>query len=138
MLAVKTYPQDHIDACRTLMDAQLSSYEALKATSKATGAAAEKTFEPLFLNHLVVVLDGYFMHRTRAVEGKDGNPLNEVRMLAVSVLDNGGVLAADKTIKYTPDTSVTGLAVGDEIRLDLDSFTRLVRAYFAELETRFT
>ena len=120
------------------MEAQLTSYDELKATSKATGAAAEKTFEPLFLNHLVVVLDGYFMHRTRAVEGKDGNPLNEVRMLAVSVLNHGGVLAADKTIKYSPETSVTGLAVGDQIRLDVDSFTRLFRGYFAELEARFT
>ena len=74
----------------------------------------------------------------RKVEGKDGNPLNEVRMLCSSLLTNDGVLAADKTIKYTPETSVLKLRVGDEIRLDDAQFHRLLEAFLAGIEKRFT
>jgi hypothetical protein len=140
MLAEKTYPQDYIDGCRARMDAQLAAYRALvtsSANAKA-GRSALDAFEPLFFNHLVVALDAYFMHRTRAIEGKDGNPLNEVRMLTQSILNNDAVLSPDKTIKYSAATSVVGLSIGDEIRLDEAQFTRLSTAFFAEMETRFT
>jgi hypothetical protein len=65
------------------------------------------------INNLTLVLDSYFVHRTRAIEGKDGNPLNEVRMLCNSILRSKGVLSADKTIKYEADTAVLKLRVGD-------------------------
>ena len=78
------------------------------------------------------------MHRTRAIEGKDGNPLNEVRLLCTSILRNHGVFCADKTIKYTPETSVLKLRIGDEIRLDEARFLQLVDAFFAELRRKFT
>jgi hypothetical protein len=45
-------------------------------------------------------LDSYFVHRTRAIEGKDDNPLNEVRMLSTSTLRNKAELMADKAIEY--------------------------------------
>jgi hypothetical protein len=142
MLAVKTYPQDYIDDCRAKMDAQLDAYKALVAavgkTKAPAGRAAVETFEPLFFNNLVLVLDAYFMHRTRAIEGKDGNPLNEVRMLCTSILQNKGVLAIDKTIKYRPEASVSKLDIGDEIRVDQAQFQALYEAFFAELERRFT
>ena len=142
MLAVKTYPQDYIDDCRAKMDAQLDAYKALVAAvgkAKApAGQAAVETFEPLFFNNLVLVLDAYFMHRTHAIEGKDGNPLNEVRMLCTSILQNNGVLAIDKTIKYRPEASVAKLDIGDEIRLDHAQFQALYEGFFAELARRFT
>ena len=67
----------------------------------------------------------------RKNEGKDGNALNEVRMITDSILENGGVLAANSTIKYTPETAVLGLAVGDEITVDADGFARLLDAFLA-------
>ena len=79
-----------------------------------------EAFAPLFFGNLVVVLDGYFVHRTRAIEGKDGNPLNEVRMLCSSILGHDGVLAADGTIKYKPEASVLGLAVGKATKRPVD------------------
>ena len=133
MLAVKTYSQDYIDDCRAAMEAQLAAYEVLSPPAKALAS-----FEPLFCNNLTLVLDQYFVHRTRAIEGKDGNPLNEVRMLCTSLLTNHGMLAADKTIKYEPESSVLKLEIGDEITLDRAEFRRLFEAYFAELEARFT
>lgn len=78
------------------------------------------------------------MHRTRAIEGKDGNPLNEVRMLCNSILRGHRVLCADRTIKYRAEASVLKLAIGDEIRLDEGRFRVLADAYFAEIQARFT
>jgi hypothetical protein len=43
------------------------------------------------------------------MEGKDGNPLNEVRVLCNSILENKSVLRANKTIKLKPDASVLKL-----------------------------
>jgi hypothetical protein len=77
------------------------------------------------------------VHRTRAIEGKDGNPLNEVRMICTSILHGGGVLTADKTIKYRPEASVLKLGVGDEIALDTSQFRLLLDAFLAEIERRF-
>ena len=56
-----------------------------KANETASVFAA---FEARFLSHLVLALDDYFLHRGRTIEGKDGNPLNEVRLLCDSIKDN--------------------------------------------------
>jgi hypothetical protein len=53
---------------------------------------------------MVLVLENYFEHRTRAKEKKDGNPLNEVRLLSTSMMTNNGRMAADKSIKLDPAT----------------------------------
>ena len=71
---------------------------------------------PPFFNHIVLSLDEYFVHRLRGVEGKDGNPLNEVRMIADSVMLHGGVLTVENAIKWNPETTVLGLAPGDAHR----------------------
>jgi hypothetical protein len=142
MLAVKTYPQEYIDECRAQMNAQLAAYKTVVSAARRDKASATvsaiEPFEPLLFNNLTLVLESYFMHRTRAIEGKDGNPLNEVRMLCTSILEHQAVLTADKTITYTPEASVLKLGIGDEIRLDEAHFEALVDAFFAELEARFT
>ncbi|ORM31886.1 hypothetical protein [Williamsia sp. 1135] len=83
------------------------------------------------------MLDVFFTHRTRGVEGKNGNPINEVRVLTQSLLENDGRLGVDNTIKLKPETSVLGLRVGDEIKLTAPDFTRLADAYFDEMDARF-
>ena len=139
MLAVKTYPPDYIDACRARVREQLQAYDTLLAASgRGKAATALASFAGPFFDNLVLALEMSFVHRTRAVEGKDGNPLNEVRMLADSILRNRGVLSADKTIAYTPESSTLGLEIGAEIRLDHEQFRRLSDAFFTELEARFT
>ena len=64
------------------------------------------------------------MHRLRKLEGKDGNALNEVRVLSASIMQGGGKLQPDPTIKLKPETSLLGLAAGDEIALGSDDFAR--------------
>jgi hypothetical protein len=142
MLAVKTYRQDYIDECRSQMEAQLAAYKTLVAAAgrnkASTVRSALESFEALFFNNLTLVLDSYFVNRTRALEGKDGNPLNEVRLLCSSLLSNHGVFCVDKTINYKPETSVLKLRVGNEIRLDEKQFRLLFGAFFSEMQQKFT
>jgi hypothetical protein len=88
---------------------------------------------------MVLVLDRLYVHRFAGpkYEGKDGNPLNEVRIIADSLMTNGGVMRADNQIKLPPEKSVVGLDVGDTIKLGEDDFERLAGAFFTELEKRF-
>ena len=144
MLCVNTHTKDYIDECRSRMGLQLAAYKVLATTARektGTGKSAFNSavgsFEPLFFNCLVVVLDSFFVHRSRTIEKKDGNPLNEVRMMCNSILQNHGVMAADKTIKYNPSKSILKIQVGEKIKLTESDFVLLFRAFFAEIETKF-
>ncbi len=144
MLGRKNYTQDEIDQGKAALDQQLAAYKKLvKAAASATTDkkvnSAFESFEALFFNNMTLVLDRYFVHRLPGAnyEGKDGNPLNEVRILCDSLMNNNGVMRDDKQIKLTPDRSVVKLNVGDPIRLTGTEFERLSAAFFAELERRF-
>lgn len=96
MLAVSSYSQEYVVACRARMESQLAAYRKLAAEAKKQGgpdaaaaASALESFESVFFNNMVLVLDSYFTHRLRAIEKKDGNPLNEVRVLCNSMLHHG-------------------------------------------------
>ena len=144
MLCVNNYTPKHIDECRSRVTAQISAYQALLATARKQAASdksrlnvAIEAFEPYLFNNMVLALDSYFVHRTRAIEKKDGNPLNEVRMLCNSMMNNGNVMCADKTIKYDPARSVLKYKVGDEIKLNEADFIKLSSAFFAEIENKY-
>ena len=53
------------------------------------------------------------------------------------LIENGGVLLANKTIKYDPARSILKLAIGAPIVLTAETFARLADAFFAEIEARF-
>jgi hypothetical protein len=143
MLAVNHYDRAFVDACRGRIDTQVAAYRGLIAAAKDGGGASSQldaaiaTFEPLFFNNMVLALDDSFLHRSRNLEGKDGNPLNEVRILCHSLLNNDGVMAADKQIKMNPASSILHHEVGDEIALDEADFVTLAKAFFAEIEQKF-
>lgn len=130
MLAMSSYPRDYVEAARAAIEARVAAYR------KVAGPGFEE-FEPVFFNDLVVVLENYFVHRLRAAEGKDGNPLNEVRLLATSLMTADGRMVADKQIKLKPGNSLLGYAPGDVIAARADDFARLTKGFFAELETRY-
>ena len=141
MLGMKTYTQDYIDACRARVDADLRAYR------KQVGKAPPQEFEGRFLNDQVLLLDYMFVHRLTGIEGKDGNPLNEVRVLCNSILLNQGKLQVDKlpgwpnsagaSIKLPTEKSVLKLKVGDEVKLSEAGFVRLSKAFFAEIEKKY-
>jgi hypothetical protein len=73
----------------------------------------------------------------RPVAGKDGNPLNEVELIADSLINNDGVLRGNNVIKLVPEQSVLTIGIGDRIRLSAAQFERLSAAFFSELRSRF-
>jgi hypothetical protein len=132
MLCMTHYTREHIEACRAQVNAQVDAFKALAATGADTSA-----IEAAHFNNMVIFLETCFTHRSRAKEGKDGNPLNEVRVLSSSLTGNFGRLAVDKVIKWKPETTVLGYAAGDEISVRAADFERLAKGYFAELEAKY-
>ena len=84
------------------------------------------TSKPGSSTNMVMLLDAYFVHRLRMVEGKDGNPLN-----------GGGVFTPEKAIQYVPERSVLQYHPGDAIGVTADGFLRLEKAFFEEIEKKF-
>ncbi|MCW2676172.1 MAG: hypothetical protein JWR70_1212 [Modestobacter sp.] len=142
MLGRKDYPQDEVDRGRSAIERQLAAYDDL-ATAVRDTAGAEKAqsalaeFETRLFAALVLALDRPFVHRLRGVTGKDSNPLNEVELICDSLMNNDGVMRGTNVIRYVPEQSVVGIAVGEQIQLTAADFTRLSTAFFAELERRF-
>jgi hypothetical protein len=139
MLGVRNYTKEYIDGCRSRVDADLSTYKKLAAAARnqPAGVKALEAFEITFFNNMVLVLDHLFVHRLRTVEGKDGNPLNEVRLLCDAILNTNNIMGTDKTIKFDPARSVLKYKVGDEIKLNEAHFVLLTKAFFAEIERKF-
>ena len=138
MLGMKTYERGYVNACRAKIDADVRVF-------KRSGA---KGLETTFFNNLVLKMEYMFVHRFSGIEGKDGNPLNEVRVLCNSILLNEGKLQVEKLpgwpnsavagLKLPPDTSVLRLRVGDEVKVSEADFARLAKAFFAEIEKKYT
>jgi hypothetical protein len=139
MLSVTSYPEVYVQLTAARAEEQLAAYAALAAAVKgnATAEAALVAFAPGYFNAALLALDHHFMHRMRGAEGKDGNPLNEVRMLGDSIMENDGVLKENKTIKYSAAKSVAGIEIGQTIALDAETFGRLAKAYVSEIGKRF-
>jgi hypothetical protein len=125
MLVRTGYDRHYVAACRESIGAA-----AVELRRAGAGSAA--------WNQLLPALDRWFELRNPKLEGRDGNPLNEVRVLAASVTENGSVVAIPRGIKVSPETSVLGFEEGEEISLDGDAFERLFDAFLAEVEAKFT
>ena len=134
MLGRSTYPATQIAACRAEMAELCATWRAIAARSepKARSEAEAQVF-----NQMAVALEGWFVHRLRGLEGKDGNPLNEVRLLALGVTTNGGYFPSDATITWRPEASVTGYRAGDRIALSEAVFLRLTTAYLDAIAAKF-
>jgi len=138
MLGMKTYERGYVNACRAKIDADVRAFKRFAA----------KGLETTFFNNLVLKMEYMFVHRFSGIEGKDGNPLNEVRVLCNSILLNEGKLQVEKLpgwpnsavagLKLPPDTSVLRLRVGDEVKVSEADFARLAKAFFAEIEKKYT
>jgi hypothetical protein len=140
MLGRKTFTQQELDDATTGIDQQLKAYKKLVQaidTSDPKVASALAAFEPLFSNNLTLALDRRFVHRLRGVTGKDGTPLNEVELMADSLMNNGGVLRGNNVIKLVPEQTVLKLEIGDPIRLSAAEFERLADAFLAEIRAKY-
>jgi hypothetical protein len=134
MLSVNSYPRTYVDACRARSKAQVASYREVAKGAKSDAITA---FEPEFFNNMVILLDSYFVHRARTMEGKDGNPLNEVRIISGSLMQSGGVMTPEKSIRMKPADTVVKYEFGDDINVTESDYARLAEAFFAEIESKY-
>ncbi len=144
MPGMKEYEQDYIDACRSRIESQVAVFREVAQAARDHGdadvSALEGALESLeyeYFNNMLIVLDGYFVHQLRGVEGRHSEALNEVRVLARSLMENGGTVMADPKIALDPTRSVLGLEVGAPIILTLQQYRRISDAFLREIEGRF-
>jgi hypothetical protein len=63
LLCINTYTKDYVHSCRSKIEAQLTAYRVLAVAARekaGDSSASAATFEPLFFNNLVLVLDRFF------------------------------------------------------------------------------
>ena len=101
MLGMKNYTQKYIDECRSKVDVELSAYEKLVAAAKSHSASVQalESFEATFFNNMVLMLDYFFVHRLSDIDGKDGNLLNEVKILCNSIMAVAGISTSGETAR---------------------------------------
>src|SRR4051812_43400 len=85
VLGRKNYKPEEIAAGRAMVGRALRTYRAVTASGDAAEAAVAD-FETEFAHDLLLALDRCYVHRLRGVTGKDGTPLNELEMLADSLI----------------------------------------------------
>ena len=85
MLVRTGYDRHYVAGCRESVGAAVEELRRVGAGSAAW-------------NQLLPALDRWFELRNPKLEGRDGNPLNEVRVLAASVTENGSVVAIPRGI----------------------------------------
>lgn len=129
MLGVNAYAPEFVAAARARIAADIAAYDA--------AALGGSPLEAHYFNNLVLALDHSFVHRLRKLEGKDGNPLNETRLIADSLIEHGGVFTTQKAIKYKPEDALLQLVPGDTIQLARDDFEALANAFLAEIAARY-
>ena len=141
MLGMKNYTKN-IDECRSKVDVELSAYDKLDAAAKSHPASVQafETFEATFFNNMVLMLDYFFVHRLSDIDGKDGNPLNEVKILCNSMLNNNNIMTADNVgkiaafaglnaVKLEPTKSVLKYRAGDEFTLNEADFFAPIQGF---------
>jgi hypothetical protein len=124
-----TYTSDEVESCRDNCDALIAAWGANEVD--------DTTLESLVFGQAVVVLHTWFGHRRRELEGGDGNPMNEVRVIADSIVDNDAVLRVEGPITWVPERTVLRLAVGDDVQITANGFERLTAAYLAAIESTY-
>lgn len=129
VLGRNSYTSDELESCRDHADALLAAWQA--------NEVEDATLENLVFGQAVVALDAWFVHRLRTLEGKDGNAMNEVRVLADSIVANGGILRVDGPITWEPERTRLGFAVGDEVLVTADGYERLAAAYLDAIGDTF-
>lgn len=123
MLLRTGYDRHYVAACRESVGAAVEELRRVGAGSAAW-------------NQLAPALDRWFSLRNPKVEGRDGNPINEVRVIAEAVTEHGAVMTVPRGIKLVPEASVLGFEPGEEISLDGDAFERLCDAFLTEVEAK--
>lgn len=128
------YSADDVAEVQQRIAEDLAAWRVLR---RETDAPALMDVESAYCRGLALHLELAFVGRARSQEGADGNALNELRMIARSLLEGDGLLLDDATVAYSSERAVLGIAVGDPIVLDPDGIERLTGAVLNEIRARF-
>ena len=123
------HSREELEACRDNVDALLAAWQ--------SNEVDDATLESLVFGQAVIALDAWFGHRPSDVQGRDVDALVEVRVLADSIIGNGGTLRVRDSTPWASERTVLGLEVGDDVVVTADGYERLAAAYFAALERAF-
>jgi hypothetical protein len=140
MLAITRYSPAYVEVCRRKIEAEITAYRDLMKVVTGSGTRLQPTldaFDQQFFRSMLLALDHYFDHRMRGQELKDGNALNELRVLCNSIMHNDGQLMGDTQIKLDPAKSILHLHVGDDILLTADQFSTLAAAVFEQILIKY-
>jgi hypothetical protein len=121
MLGRKDYTAEELDHAARAITRQLSAYKKLvraldDADSGPEVAAASEAFESLFFNNMRWCSTATSCPGFARSPGKDGNPLNEVELIADSLINNAGKFRTNTVITYTPDKWRADQAEGGGVR----------------------
>lgn len=120
------YTSDEIESCRDHCDCLLAAWGA--------NDIQDSTLEARVFTQAVVVLDAWFAERKRDPESTGVGPLDEVRVIADSVIRNGGTLRVDGSVPWVPERTALRLEVGQEVEVTANGYERLAAAYLAALD----
>jgi hypothetical protein len=144
MRGTRQYDRDYIHACRSRVETQVAMFSEVARAARDHGDAdvsglegALESLEYEYFNNMLLVLELYFVHREREPEGADGTALEEVRVLARSLIENGGTVMDDPQVRLDPTRSVLGLEVGAPITLTLQQYRRISDAFLRQIESTF-
>lgn len=144
MSATRGYDQDYLDACQSRSEAQVAMWREVAAAARDHGDAdisgldsALAFLESEYFNNMLLVLELSFADRPEEPGRHDGSALDEVRLLARSIMEGGGTVLGDPALAVDPAHSVLGLAAGDSVSLTQEQYVRLANAFFHEAERSF-
>jgi len=135
MLAQGTYDADYIADCRAQVESDIAAFDSASVENEGDDHAVDD-LEVSYFGALLLALELRFVRREREPGAKVG-ALDEVRLVADSLMTNGGRLLEPDGFTLDPASSVLGLRPGDDIVVRYADFVRLSRAFFAELESRY-
>lgn len=129
MLGRQSFTRDEIDAGKGAVAEQLAAWHGLPGDPSGDAEAT-------YFNGMLLALDRRYVHRVRAVTGKETNPLTEVELLAESIMSRDGKLRIGGVIKYDTARSVLGFDAGQRVALTAAQFERLAVAFLLALEEK--
>ena len=146
-MSISAYPQQYIDEARARIAEQARAFDAMAQAVRGAGTAegarsaagtALDALEPEYFANLVMALDSHFVHRSRGQERKDGNAMNEVRVLVNSIQHHDSIMTAEKGIRLDAARSVLGIEYGARISIDRVGFERLAAAFLEAVEATYS
>jgi hypothetical protein len=141
MAATRGYDRDYLDACQARSEAQVATWREVAGAARDHGDAdvsgldsALAFLESEYFNNMLLVLELSFVDRPQEPGRHDRSALDEVRLLARSLVEDGGMVLDDPALAVDPEHSVLGLRAGDSISLTQEQYLRLANAFFREAE----